>query len=71
VAPRRTISKSKEPSLGLISLVDGEVSKKETAVEVVEQALKHFGRIDLRQQCRNSYSEGFHDYTEENEDDNL
>jgi NAD(P)-dependent dehydrogenase (short-subunit alcohol dehydrogenase family) len=28
-------------------LVDGEVSKKETAVKVVEAALKHFGRIDL------------------------
>jgi NAD(P)-dependent dehydrogenase (short-subunit alcohol dehydrogenase family) len=31
---------------GLI-LVDGEVSKKETAVKVVEAALKHFDRIDL------------------------
>jgi NAD(P)-dependent dehydrogenase (short-subunit alcohol dehydrogenase family) len=27
--------------------VDGDVSKKETAVQVVEAAIKHFGRIDL------------------------
>ena len=27
--------------------MDGEVSKKETAVKVVDSALKHFGRIDL------------------------
>src|SRR5260370_40828357 len=48
VATSRTSSKSKElkPRPDLV-LVDGEVSKKETAVEVVEAALKHFGRIDL------------------------
>ena len=48
VATSRTISKSKDlkPSPDLV-LVDGEVSKKETAVKVVEAALKHFGRIDL------------------------
>jgi NAD(P)-dependent dehydrogenase (short-subunit alcohol dehydrogenase family) len=47
VATSRSISKSKDlkPSPDLI-LVDGEVSKKETAVKVVEAALKHFGRID-------------------------
>src|SRR5271156_1564520 len=48
VATSRTITKSKDlkPSPDLV-LVDGEVSKKETAVKVVEAALKHFGRIDL------------------------
>ena len=48
VATSRTISESKDlkPSPDLV-LVDGEVSKKETAVKVVESALKHFGRIDL------------------------
>ena len=48
VATSRTISESKDlkPSPDLV-LVDGEVSKKETAVKVVDLALKHFGRIDL------------------------
>ena len=48
VATSRTISRSNDlkPSPDLV-LVDGEVSKKETAVKVVEAALKHFSRIDL------------------------
>jgi NAD(P)-dependent dehydrogenase (short-subunit alcohol dehydrogenase family) len=48
VATSRTISKSKDlkPSSNLV-LVDGEISKKETAAKVVEAALQHFGRIDL------------------------
>jgi NAD(P)-dependent dehydrogenase (short-subunit alcohol dehydrogenase family) len=48
VANSRTISKSKDlkPSADLI-LVDGDIGKKETAVEVVNAAMKHFGRIDL------------------------
>src|SRR6516162_8428829 len=48
VATSRTISKSKElkPSPDLV-LVDGEVSKKETAIKVTEAAIEHFGRIDL------------------------
>ena len=48
VATSRTISKSKDlkPRPDLV-LVDGEISKKETAVKVVDAALKHFGRIDL------------------------
>jgi NAD(P)-dependent dehydrogenase (short-subunit alcohol dehydrogenase family) len=47
-ATSRTISESKDlkPSPDLV-LVDGEVSKKETAVRAVDSALKHFGRIDL------------------------
>ncbi len=48
VANSRTISKSKElkPSEDLV-LVDGDISKKETAIKVVDTAVKHFGHIDL------------------------
>jgi NAD(P)-dependent dehydrogenase (short-subunit alcohol dehydrogenase family) len=48
VATSRTISKSKElkASADLV-LVDGDISKKETASKVVDAAIKHFGRIDL------------------------
>src|SRR6476646_9503094 len=48
VANSRTISKSKdlEPSAALV-LVDGDIGKKETAVELAEAAIKRFGRIDL------------------------
>jgi len=44
----RSITKSKElkASPDLV-LVDGEVSRKETAVRVAEATVKHFGRIDL------------------------
>jgi hypothetical protein len=46
VATSRTISKSKDlkPSPDLV-LVDGEVSKKETAIKVVQAAITHFGRM--------------------------
>src|SRR5258708_2779098 len=67
VATSRTISKSKElkPRPDLV-LVDGEVSKKETAVEVVEAALKHFGRIDLLVNNAGIFiPKAFTDYTEE------
>src|SRR5258708_16331041 len=48
VANSRTISKSKElkPSADLV-LVDGDIGKKETAIKVVDTAVKHFDRIDL------------------------
>jgi NAD(P)-dependent dehydrogenase (short-subunit alcohol dehydrogenase family) len=48
VANSRTISKSKDlkPSADLV-LVDGDIAKKETAVEVVDAAVKHFARVDL------------------------
>jgi NAD(P)-dependent dehydrogenase (short-subunit alcohol dehydrogenase family) len=48
VGTSRSISKSKElkASTDLV-LIDGEISKKETAVNVAEAATKHFGRIDL------------------------
>jgi NAD(P)-dependent dehydrogenase (short-subunit alcohol dehydrogenase family) len=48
VANSRTISKSKDlkPSADLI-LVDGDIGKKETAIKVVDAAIKGFGRVDL------------------------
>jgi NAD(P)-dependent dehydrogenase (short-subunit alcohol dehydrogenase family) len=48
VANSRTISKSKDlkPSAVLV-LVDGDISRKETAIKVVDTAVKHFGQIDL------------------------
>src|SRR6266851_2616416 len=48
VANSRTISQSRElkPSADLV-LVDGDIGKKETAVKVVDAALKQFDRIDL------------------------
>jgi NAD(P)-dependent dehydrogenase (short-subunit alcohol dehydrogenase family) len=67
VATSRTISKSKDlkPSPDLI-LVDGEVSKKETAVKVVEEALKHFDRIDLLVNNAGIFiPKAFTDYTED------
>jgi NAD(P)-dependent dehydrogenase (short-subunit alcohol dehydrogenase family) len=48
IANSRTISKSQDlkPSADLV-LVDGDISKKETAKRVVDAAMKHMGRIDL------------------------
>jgi NAD(P)-dependent dehydrogenase (short-subunit alcohol dehydrogenase family) len=48
VASSRSISKSADlkPSANLV-LVDGDIGKKDTAVKVAEQAMAHFGRIDL------------------------
>src|SRR6201998_3294592 len=67
VAPSRTIRESKDlkPSPDLV-LVDGEVSKKETAVKVVEAALKQFGRVDLLLNNAGIFlPKAFTDYTEE------
>ena len=67
VGTSRTISKSKDlkPSPDLV-LVDGEVSKKETAVKVVEAAVRHFGRIDLLVNNAGIFiPKAFIDYTEE------
>ena len=48
VGTSRTITKSKElTSSADLVLVDGDVSKKETAVKVADAAVKDFGRIDL------------------------
>jgi NAD(P)-dependent dehydrogenase (short-subunit alcohol dehydrogenase family) len=48
VGTSRTISNSKDlkPSPDLV-LIDGDVSNRETAVKVVDAALKHFGGIVL------------------------
>src|SRR5437773_6194960 len=48
VGNSRSISKSKElKASGNLVLVDGDISKKETAMQVADAAIKHFGRIDL------------------------
>jgi len=67
VANSRTISKSKDlkPSVDLV-LVDGDISKKETAVKVVDEAVKHFDRIDLLVNCAGIYiPKPFTEYTPE------
>jgi NAD(P)-dependent dehydrogenase (short-subunit alcohol dehydrogenase family) len=67
VGTSRTITKSKElkPSAELV-LVDGEASKKETAVAVADAALKRFGRIDLLVNNAGIYiPKAFTDYTED------
>jgi len=67
VATSRMISNSKDlkPSPDLV-LVDGDAGKKETAVKVVEAALKHFGRIDLLVNDVGIYlPKAFTDYTED------
>lgn len=48
VGNARTISESKElkASTNLV-LVDGDISKKDTAIKVAEAAIRQFGRIDL------------------------
>jgi NAD(P)-dependent dehydrogenase (short-subunit alcohol dehydrogenase family) len=48
VANSRRISQSQDlrPSSELV-LVDGDIGKKQTATQVAEAAVKHFGRIDL------------------------
>ena len=48
VANSRTIGKSKDlKSSANLVLVDGDIGQKETAVKVVDAAVKHFGRVDL------------------------
>src|SRR6267154_923127 len=48
VGNSRSISKSKElKASGNLVLVDGDISKKETAVKEADAAIRHFGRIDL------------------------
>src|SRR5258708_37722885 len=67
VATARTISGSKDlkPSGDLV-LVDGDISKKETAAKVVDTALKHFGHIDLLVNNAGIFiPKAFTDYTEE------
>ena len=67
VATSRAISNSKDlkPAPNLV-LVDGDAGKKETAVKVVETAIKHFGRVDLLLNNAGIYiPKAFTDYTEE------
>jgi NAD(P)-dependent dehydrogenase (short-subunit alcohol dehydrogenase family) len=67
VANSRTISQSKElkASANLL-LVDGDISKKESAIEAVDAAMKHFGRIDLLVNSAGIYiSKPFTEYTPE------
>jgi NAD(P)-dependent dehydrogenase (short-subunit alcohol dehydrogenase family) len=67
VGSSRTISKSRDltPSPDLL-LVDGEISKRETAVKVTEAALNYFGRIDLLVNNAGIFiPKAFTDYTEE------
>ena len=67
VGTSRTITQAKElkPSPQLV-LVDGEASKKATAVAVAEAALKSFGRIDLLVNNAGIYiPKAFTDYTED------
>jgi NAD(P)-dependent dehydrogenase (short-subunit alcohol dehydrogenase family) len=48
VANSRSISKSNDlKSSQDLVLVEGDIGKKETALEMVDAAIKHFGRIDL------------------------
>src|SRR6201997_3769070 len=67
VATSRAISNSEglKPAPNLV-LIDGDAGKKETAVKVVEGAIKHFGRIDLLVNNAGIYvPKAFTDYTEE------
>jgi NAD(P)-dependent dehydrogenase (short-subunit alcohol dehydrogenase family) len=67
VGTSRNISKSQDlkPAPNLV-LLDGEISRKETAVKVAEAAIQHFGRIDLLVNNAGIYiPKAFTDYTEE------
>ena len=67
VANARTISKSKDlkPSVDLL-LVDGDIGKKETAIKVVDAAVRHFDQIDLLVNCAGIYiPKPFTEYTPE------
>ncbi len=67
VANSRTISKSKDlkASADLV-LVDGDIGKRETAIKVVDAAVKHFDRIDLLVNCAGIYiPKPFTEYTPE------
>jgi NAD(P)-dependent dehydrogenase (short-subunit alcohol dehydrogenase family) len=70
IATSRTISKCKDlkPSADLV-LLDGDISKKETAMKVAEAAVSHFGRIDLLVNNAGIYlPKPFTDYTPEDFD---
>ena len=67
VANSRSISKSKDliASTDLV-LVDGDIGKRETAIKVVDAAVKQFERIDLLVNCAGIYiPKPFTEYTSE------
>lgn len=67
VANSRTITKSKDlkPSADLV-LVDGDIGQKETAIKVVDAAVRHFERIDLLVNCAGiNIQKPFTEYTPE------
>jgi len=67
VSTARTISKSKEikASADLV-LIDGDISQKQTAIQVAQAALEQFGRIDLLVNNAGIFlPKAFTDYTEE------
>lgn len=70
VANSRTISKSKELHASSdLALVDGDISKKETAVKVAAAAIAQFGRIDLLVNNAGIYlPKSFTEYTPEDFD---
>ena len=70
VANSREISKSMalKPSANLF-LVDGDIGKRETAVKVVDTAMKHFSRVDLLVNSAGIYlPKPFTEYTPEDFD---
>ena len=67
VGNSRTITKSRDlkPSPNL-ALVDGDISKKDTAIKVASAAIQQFGRIDLLVNCAGIFLvRPFTEYTEE------
>jgi NAD(P)-dependent dehydrogenase (short-subunit alcohol dehydrogenase family) len=67
VSTARSISKSQALTASAdLVLIDGDISKKETAVNVAQAALDHFGRIDLLVNNAGIFlPKAFTDYTEE------
>ena len=67
VANSRTISRSKELKASAnLMLVDGDIGKKEIAIQVAEMAMKRFGRIDLLVNSAGIYlAKPFTEYTPE------
>ena len=65
VATSRTISKSKDLKASAdLLLVDGDISKSETAIRIAEAAIKQFGRVDLLVNSAGIYmSKPFTEYT--------
>ncbi len=67
VANSRSISKSKDLKVSAdLVLVDGDIGKRETAIKVVDAAVKQFQRIDLLVNCAGIYiPKPFTEYTPE------